>query len=103
MEKGVLAGSHVLQVEEYVNIAAPVKERLEPRGAGAQRCLKLLLSDGACPVGLRGPRDLGGSDQRCPWRRQPLGRRDRAPANPGPPSRPCRGIQGGLADLTALF
>ncbi|XP_078435167.1 recQ-mediated instability protein (DUF1767) [Wolffia australiana] len=42
----VLEGPFVLQVDEIVNISAPLRERYNETHAGLKRCLKLSLTDG---------------------------------------------------------
>ncbi|CAL5032432.1 unnamed protein product [Urochloa decumbens] len=46
MNGTVLAGPFVLQVDEIINISAPLKERYREAHAGPKRCLKLSMTDG---------------------------------------------------------
>ncbi|KAJ3697259.1 hypothetical protein LUZ61_000964 [Rhynchospora tenuis] len=46
MHKTELEGPFVLQVDEMVNISAPIKERYQNSPAGPKRCLKLSMTDG---------------------------------------------------------
>ncbi|KAJ4762249.1 RecQ-mediated genome instability protein 1 [Rhynchospora pubera] len=46
MHKTELQGPFVLQVDEMVNISAPIKERYQNSPAGPKRCLKLSMTDG---------------------------------------------------------
>ncbi|TVU15685.1 hypothetical protein EJB05_39218, partial [Eragrostis curvula] len=46
MHTAVLDGPFVLQVDEIVNISAPLRERYRDTHAGPKRCLKLSMTDG---------------------------------------------------------
>ncbi|CAN6241985.1 unnamed protein product [Urochloa humidicola] len=46
MHGTVLAGPFVLQVDEIINISAPLKERYRDAHGGPKRCLKLSMTDG---------------------------------------------------------
>uniref|UniRef100_A0A0D9W4A3 RecQ-mediated genome instability protein 1 n=1 Tax=Leersia perrieri TaxID=77586 RepID=A0A0D9W4A3_9ORYZ len=46
MQSAVLDGPFVLQVDEVVNISAPLRERYRDAHAGPKRCLKLSMTDG---------------------------------------------------------
>ncbi|KAG2565797.1 recQ-mediated genome instability protein 1-like [Panicum virgatum] len=46
MHAAVLDGPFVLQVDEIVNMSAPLKERYRDAHAGPKRCLKLSMTDG---------------------------------------------------------
>ncbi|VAH47310.1 unnamed protein product [Triticum turgidum subsp. durum] len=46
MEATILDGPFVLQVDEIVNMSAPLRERYRDAHAGPKRCLKLSMTDG---------------------------------------------------------
>ncbi|XP_038989328.1 recQ-mediated genome instability protein 1-like [Phoenix dactylifera] len=46
MHKADLEGPFVLQVDEIINISAPLRERYHDAPAGFKRCLKLSMTDG---------------------------------------------------------
>ncbi|RRT84113.1 hypothetical protein B296_00000454 [Ensete ventricosum] len=46
MHKTELEGPFVVQVDEIVNISAPLRERYHDMPAGCKRCLKLSITDG---------------------------------------------------------
>ncbi|KAL5215588.1 hypothetical protein ABZP36_006989 [Zizania latifolia] len=46
MHSAVLDGPFVLQVDEIVNLSAPLRERYRDTHAGLKRCLKLSMTDG---------------------------------------------------------
>ncbi|EEC77185.1 hypothetical protein OsI_15678 [Oryza sativa Indica Group] len=46
MHNAVLDGPFVLQVDEIVNLSAPLRERYRDAHAGPKRCLKLSMTDG---------------------------------------------------------
>lgn len=46
MEAAILDGPFVLQVDEIVNMSAPLRERYRDAHAGPKRCLKLSMTDG---------------------------------------------------------
>ncbi|KAG8081747.1 hypothetical protein GUJ93_ZPchr0014g47674 [Zizania palustris] len=46
MHSAVLDGPFVLQVDEIVNLSAPLRERYRDAHAGLKRCLKLSITDG---------------------------------------------------------
>ncbi|PNT60925.1 hypothetical protein BRADI_5g08320v3 [Brachypodium distachyon] len=47
MNAAILDGPFVLQVDEIVNISAPLRERYHGANAGPKRCLKLSMTDGS--------------------------------------------------------
>ncbi|KAJ3675806.1 hypothetical protein LUZ60_004848 [Juncus effusus] len=50
LHKSELEGPFVLQVDEIVNISAPIKDRYQNCPAGNKRCLKLHMTDGVTRV-----------------------------------------------------